>query len=80
MPPIGESIGFAIEDGALIARVLTRHRERDVAQLFADYETLRRPAVDRLYKVTTWRWKIVMKEDLGWLGSVFWECLTVVFL
>ncbi|OIW32023.1 FAD/NAD(P)-binding domain-containing protein [Coniochaeta ligniaria NRRL 30616] len=80
MAPMGESIGVAIEDGALIARVLTRHRERSVSKMFADYETLRRPTIDKIYKELTWRWDNAMKEDLGWLWSIFWEWLAVLFL
>ncbi|KAB5532685.1 hypothetical protein GE09DRAFT_1227861 [Coniochaeta sp. 2T2.1] len=80
MPPMGESIGLSIEDGALIARVLTRHRERSVKQMFADYEALRREPINKIDKELTWRWNNALKEDLGWLGTIFWECLAMLYL
>lgn len=80
MPPIGESIGLSIEDGVLFAHVLTRHRERTVSQLFDDYEQLRRGTIDKLYKRMNFRWKTVLKGDLGWIGTIFMELLTVVYL
>ena len=76
---MGESIGVAIEDAMLIARVLTRRRERTVAQLFADYETLRRPVIDKIYRVTIGRWNMTLKEDIGWLGTFLWDYFSVVF-
>lgn len=80
MAPTGESIGIAIEDGALIARLLTRYRARSISQVFRDYDTLRRPTIDTIYRDINWRWDKAMKADLGLLGTVFWEYLTVVFL
>jgi 2-polyprenyl-6-methoxyphenol hydroxylase-like FAD-dependent oxidoreductase len=77
---MGESIGTAVEDGALIAHVLTRHKERTVTQLFQDYETLRRAEINHLYAETTMRWKSVMKKDLGWLGSIILEWTTLAVL
>jgi 2-polyprenyl-6-methoxyphenol hydroxylase-like FAD-dependent oxidoreductase len=79
MPPVGESIGLAIEDGALIAHVLTRHTERTVTQLFADYETLRRPTIDSIYSSTVARWNMILKEDVGWFGNIFWDYMTIVY-
>lgn len=49
MPPQGESTGLAIEDGVLIAEVLGRRASRTIEQLFADYETVRKPVIDRYY-------------------------------
>jgi len=76
---MGESMGVAIEDGVLIARVLARHPERTVAQLSADYETLRRPVIDKMYKTTIRRWNMTLAEDLGWLWTVLWDYISVVF-
>lgn len=56
MPPQGEGTGIAIEDGVLLARVLTRRRSRTVAQLFADYETLRRDDINTAYSDSMARW------------------------
>ena len=41
---------MAIEDGVLIAKVLERRASRTVDQLFVDYETLRKPVIDRYYR------------------------------
>lgn len=80
MPPQGESIGIAIEDGVLLAHVLSRHDTRDISRVFQDYERLRRRHIHKLYKETVWRWNNAMKEDAGWLWGIFVEWLTVVFL
>lgn len=71
MPPQGESTGVAIEDGVLIARILQRHTERSIPQLFDDYEKLRRAPIDKLYKESVWRWDNAAKDDSGWLHAVF---------
>ncbi|KHN97901.1 salicylate hydroxylase [Metarhizium album ARSEF 1941] len=41
MPPQGEGTGVAIEDGVLLACVLSRRATRDIPTMFRDYETLR---------------------------------------
>ncbi|KAL1866972.1 hypothetical protein VTK73DRAFT_4441 [Phialemonium thermophilum] len=80
MPPQGESTGVAIEDGVLMARILRRHNERTVAQLFDDYEKMRRPPVDKLYRDSVWRWNTAIKEDAGWFGTIVMEWMTYLFL
>lgn len=70
MPPQGESTGVAIEDGVLLARVLQRHTDRKIPQLFADYEKLRRGPVNKLYKESVWRWNAASKDDAGWLRDI----------
>jgi len=80
MPPQGESTGVAIEDGVLLAHVFERRDTRTVEQLFADYEAVRRPVIEKLFKETTWRWKNAASSESGWLWSVFIDYLTVAFL
>ena len=80
MPPQGESTGVSIEDGVLAAHVFQRHATRTVAQLFADYESLRRKEIEKLYRDTTWRWQNAATHDAGWLWSIFMEWMTVGFV
>ena len=57
MPPQGESTGVAIEDGVLLAHVLSRRDTgRSVPQMLADYEALRRADVEALHKTSMARW------------------------
>ena len=74
MPPQGESTGVAIEDGVLLAHVLTRRATRTIPQLFADYETLRRTDIDQFYRDTMARWNAPASR--GWLGGVVVEWIT----
>ncbi len=72
MPPQGESTGVAIEDGVLLAHVLSRRDSgRSVPQMLADYETLRRADVDALCKTSTARWN--SPAPAGWVGRVVME-------
>lgn len=73
-------MGVAIEDGVLMARVLQRHGERKVSQVFADYEKLRRGDIDKLFKETSWRFGNAMKDDAGWFGTIALEWMTTIFL
>jgi len=78
MPPQGESTGVAIEDGMLLARVFSRRDDRSIAQLFSDYEVLRRPVIKKTYDETMFRWNGV--SDKGWFHSYLMERLTVVYV
>ncbi|KAK3943298.1 FAD/NAD(P)-binding domain-containing protein [Diplogelasinospora grovesii] len=80
MPPQGESTGIAIEDGVLIAHVFQRHTTRSVAQMFHDYERLRRGTIDRLYRETVSRWAGAVQNDGGWFMTIVMEFLTVIVL
>jgi hypothetical protein len=75
MPPQGESAGIAIEDGVLIAHVLTRLATRSVNLLVADYEMLRRTSIDAAWKEANWRWQGVAKADAGWWSTFLMETL-----
>ncbi|KAK3196606.1 hypothetical protein K4F52_000488 [Lecanicillium sp. MT-2017a] len=71
MPPQGESAGIAIEDGVLLAHVLSRRGTRNVAQLLADYEKLRRDDINAAYKSSLARWGSNYKP--GWLSTIYME-------
>ncbi|KAK4153249.1 hypothetical protein C8A00DRAFT_15506 [Chaetomidium leptoderma] len=78
MPPQGESTGVAIEDAVLLARVFSRRDTRSVAQLFADYEVLRRPVIKKTYDETMFRWGKV--GDRSWFGTVVMEWFTMLYI
>jgi 2-polyprenyl-6-methoxyphenol hydroxylase-like FAD-dependent oxidoreductase len=79
MPPQGESTGIAIEDGILIARILSQGATRPVEQLFADYESVRRPKIDKHYKAAEKWGKMVSSKPSGMRG-LFMDLVTMVFL
>jgi len=79
MPPQGESAGVAIEDGVLLARVLERRGSRGIDQLLADYEKLRRPLIEKLYKASVARGFGTTKEQ-SWFQSIMLELLATVYL
>ncbi len=71
MPPQGESTGVAIEDGVLLAHVLSRRDGRSVPRMIADYEALRRADVAALHKTSMARWK--SPAPAGWVGRIMME-------
>ncbi|KAK7221619.1 hypothetical protein V2G26_009622 [Clonostachys chloroleuca] len=79
MPPQGESTEFAIEDGLLIAKVLERRASRSVDQLFADYESIRKPVITKHYEHAVWSMDMGFKKREG-IGLVIMEWVTWVFL
>ncbi|KAF4637640.1 hypothetical protein G7Y89_g449 [Cudoniella acicularis] len=81
MPPQGESTGLAIEDGVLLARILSSHsgsEEVDIERAFRMYEKTRRPRIDRSYKEAVMRWESV--KDKGWFLQKLIEWLMWVIL
>ncbi|OAA69007.1 salicylate hydroxylase [Cordyceps fumosorosea ARSEF 2679] len=78
MPPQGESTGVAIEDGVLVAHVLSRRGDgRDVSRMIADYEALRRADVAALHRTSMARWNGGGGGG-GWLGRVVMEWMAWV--
>ncbi|EFZ04053.1 FAD-dependent oxidoreductase [Metarhizium robertsii] len=78
MPPQGEATGVAIEDGVLLARVLSRRATRDIPTLFRDYETLRRPDIQETYKETMARWNAPVPK--AWMSGFVMEWMTWGYL
>lgn len=78
MPPQGESTGLAIEDGVLLARVLSLSSEKSIHEGFRLYEKTRRQRIDTAYKEAVSRWEIV--KDKSWLMQKIIEWLTWMFL
>ena len=79
MPPQGESTGLSLEDGVLIARVFERRATRSLDQLFADYEAVRKPVIDKHYDSAVWGMNHSLSETTG-LMDVFVEWVTSWFL
>ena len=73
MPPQGESTGLAIEDGVLLARVLSSSSEISIQRAFQVYEKTRRPRIDAAYKEAVFRWEGV--KDRSWLVQKLLEWL-----
>jgi 2-polyprenyl-6-methoxyphenol hydroxylase-like FAD-dependent oxidoreductase len=78
MPPQGESTGVAIEDSILLAHVLSRRESRSVAQMFADYEALRRDEINKMYESTVFRWKD--SGEKGPIKALVMEWITWLYL
>jgi salicylate hydroxylase len=64
MPPQGESTGLAIEDGVLLARILTNH-STSVREAFLAYENTRRARINTAYGEAVMRWGNM--KDRSWL-------------
>lgn len=79
MPPQGESTGIAIEDGVLIARILSRSASRSVGQLFSDYESVRRADIEKHYKGAEKMSKMVTSKPPGVRGLIM-DLVTMIFL
>jgi salicylate hydroxylase len=77
MPPQGESTGLAIEDGVLLARILSPSK-LSVQGAFRTYEKTRRPRIDAAYKEAVFRWENV--KDRSWFMQKVIEWLTWAFL
>jgi 2-polyprenyl-6-methoxyphenol hydroxylase-like FAD-dependent oxidoreductase len=79
MPPQGESTGIAIEDGVLIAQILSRSASRSVEQLFCDYESVRRTDIEKHYKGAEKLGKMVTSRPPGVRGLIM-DLFTIIFL
>ncbi|KAH8651026.1 hypothetical protein BX600DRAFT_501843 [Xylariales sp. PMI_506] len=84
MPPQGESTAFAIEDGILFARLFCSAEKdsgerRHIDRVFSDYESLRRPVIDRHYRSTVWGFES-SNSDSSWLWALFMEYITMAYL
>jgi salicylate hydroxylase len=77
MPPQGESTGLAIEDGVLLARILSSS-ELSIQGAFRTYERTRRSRINTAYEEAVMRWENV--KDKSWFMQKVIEWLTWVFL
>lgn len=79
MPPQGESTGIAIEDGVLVAEVLRRRAARPVSQLFSDFESVRRKAIDKHYQDAEKMGKLITSKPSGVMGVIM-DLVMMVFM
>jgi 2-polyprenyl-6-methoxyphenol hydroxylase-like FAD-dependent oxidoreductase len=79
MPPQGESTGIAIEDGILIAQILSRRATRPVEQLFSDFESVRRADIEKHYKDAEKMSKMVSSKPPGVRGLIM-DFVTMIFI
>ena len=79
MNPQGESTGITIEDGILFAHVLSRRATRTVEQLFTDFESLRREAIDKHFEEAERFGKIVSSKPPGIMGVIM-DLVIMVFM
>ena len=78
MPPQGESTGIALEDTVTFARLMGLYPKYSLAELFTQYEKLRRSRVDQAYKEASFRWETA--KDSGWLAHKVKAILTPWFI
>lgn len=78
MPPTGESIGLALEDATLFARIFERHSDKSVSDLFFMYDDLRRNTIESTVREAEMRWDGL--KDKGWFARKVIEWLTPWFL
>ena len=78
MPPQGESVGMALEDVMVFARLMAHHQTHSFADLFSAYERLRRKRIGAAYEEASFRWETV--KDAGWLAQTLKEWMTPLFL
>lgn len=78
MPPQGESTGLAIEDGVLLARVLSSSSKMTIQESFQTYEKTRRSRIDIAYKDAVFKWDNA--KDRSWLMQKVIEWLLWAFL
>jgi salicylate hydroxylase len=78
MPPQGESVGLAIEDSTLFARIIAKQPEAAIEDTFARFERNRKKRIDNAFEEADWRWDTV--KDSGLMAGLMKEWLTFVFL
>jgi 2-polyprenyl-6-methoxyphenol hydroxylase-like FAD-dependent oxidoreductase len=79
MPPQGESTGIAIEDGVLIAQILSQPTTKPVEQLLSDFASVRRADIDKHYKAAEKMSKMVSSKPPGVRGLLM-DLVTMVWL
>ena len=78
MPPQGESVGIALEDAMVFAKLASEYATHTWPEIFSVYERLRRSRIDAAYKEASFRWDTA--KDCGWLKQRLIEWLTPWFL
>jgi hypothetical protein len=77
MPPGGHSVGLALEDAALVARLVEHVKPANIHDIFPRFTELRSPHIDKDYneaeqrwegvKTVSWWWQM-LREYVYWIG------------
>jgi 2-polyprenyl-6-methoxyphenol hydroxylase-like FAD-dependent oxidoreductase len=78
MPPAGHSVGLALEDGVLLARLLETTKPSMPQDVFPRYQELRRPRIENEYKHALQRWEGV--KTISWWLQKLREYATWIYL
>lgn len=78
MPPQGESVGMALEDVTILAKLASVHQSHTWPEIFGAYESLRRGRIDAAYKWMSFRWDTA--KDCGWAKQSMKEWTTRFFI
>jgi salicylate hydroxylase len=80
MPPGGQSVGLALEDAVLLARLLESNKPSNPQDIFLRYKELRRPRIQSEYKqaaqrlegvkIISWWWQ-KLREFMLWFFLAF---------
>ena len=78
MPPQGESVGIALEDVMVFAKLASQYQSRSWPQIFRAYEGKRRARIDAAYKEAVSR--LATAKDCGWVKQMLKEWLIPWFI
>jgi salicylate hydroxylase len=73
MPPGGQSVGLAFEDVIILSRLLSSSPSTDLAEVFARYDSIRRPRVEEHYRQAASRWEGTRTRSwwVQWIMELF---------
>ncbi|KAG0644083.1 hypothetical protein HOY80DRAFT_942737 [Tuber brumale] len=80
MPPHGGSQGFslALEDAVILARLFEKEGLDDLEKVFARFEEVRKPRVDKIYIQANKSWEGI--KDIGWFANMVKEFFLWIYL
>jgi salicylate hydroxylase len=73
MPPGGQSVGLAFEDVIILSRLLESSPSVELGNVFARYDSIRRPRVEDHYKQAASRWEGIRTRSwwVQWVMEFF---------
>jgi salicylate hydroxylase len=66
MPPAGHSVGLALEDAVLVARLVEHLKPTNIHDVFPRFTELRAPRIDKDYDQAEKRWEGVKEVSWWW--------------
>ena len=73
MPPGGHSVGLAVEDAILLARLVEHMKPANISDVFPRLVELRKPRIDKDYLQAEQRWEGV--KTVSWWWQIIRELL-----